>query len=266
VYKSLLKFVRGGGRNCDNHRRSAYRAGIENPFALTEDDILAQIKVGQQHCTYYHQHGKVYRKRHLKERLEVAREEEDEEAERQILGIIKREREQAFWRRLKYTMKKQTGGSVQLVQVEDEDGNIEEFTMQEEVHEAIWSHIHQKHFFLAEEAPICHSLLWETFGYNADSLAGDDRLEGSYIYENDFEEYTQDIRQEVARIREVILERLVDEIVWGSDWGKFWSRAREETSSSESGLHFGHYKAGGRSVVISHFHVMKESLKDVFRK
>jgi hypothetical protein len=36
----------------------------------------------------------------------VAREEEDEEAERQILGIIKREREQAFWRCLKYMMKK----------------------------------------------------------------------------------------------------------------------------------------------------------------
>jgi hypothetical protein len=50
----------------------------------------------QQHCTYYRQHRKAYRKRHLKERLEVAREEENEEAERQILGIIKREREQAF--------------------------------------------------------------------------------------------------------------------------------------------------------------------------
>ncbi len=109
----------------------------------------------------------------------MAREEEDEEAETQILGIIKHEREQAFWRHLKYTMKKQTGGRVQLVQVEDEDGNIEEFTMQEEVHEAIWSNILQKRFFLVEEAPICHSLLRETFGYNADSLAGDEVLEGS---------------------------------------------------------------------------------------
>jgi hypothetical protein len=112
-----------------------------------------------------------------------------------------------------------------LVQVKDEDGNIEEFTMQKEVHEAIWSNIHQKHFFLAQEALICHSPLLESFGYNADSLAGDDVLEGSYIYENDFEKYTQAICQEVAQIWEVIPERLVDEIVWGGDWGKFWSRA-----------------------------------------
>jgi hypothetical protein len=41
VYKSLLKFVRGGGRNHGNLRRAAYRAGIENLYALTEADILA---------------------------------------------------------------------------------------------------------------------------------------------------------------------------------------------------------------------------------
>ncbi len=85
-------------------------------------------------------------------------------------------------------------------------------------------------------------------------------LEGSYIYGNNFEDYTQAICQEVPQIWEVILERLVDEIAWGSDWGKFWSRVREETSSSESGLHFGHYKAGASSAVILHFHVMKASV------
>jgi hypothetical protein len=111
-----------------------------------------------------------------------------------------------------------------------------------------------------EEAPICHSLLWETFGYNADSSAGDEVLEGSYVYENNFEKYTQDICQEVARIWEVITEKLVDEIIWGGDWGKFWSHAWEETSSSESGLHFGHYKSGASSAVISHFHAMKASV------
>ncbi len=85
-------------------------------------------------------------------------------------------------------------------------------------------------------------------------------LKGSYIYENNFEEYTQDICQEVAGIWKVIPERLVDETVQGGDWGKFWSRTWEETSSSESGLHFGHYKAGASSAVILHFHAMKASV------
>ncbi len=85
-------------------------------------------------------------------------------------------------------------------------------------------------------------------------------LKGSYVYENNFEEYIQDICQEVAWFWEVITERAVDEIFWCSDWGKFWSRTREETSFSESGLHFGHYKAGASSAVISHFHPMKASV------
>ncbi len=41
------------------------------------------------------------------------------------------------------------------------------------------------------------------------------------------------------------------------DWGIFWKKAKEETSSSESGLHFSHYKAGASLQLISHFHAMK---------
>ena len=37
-------------------------------------------------------------------------------------------------------------------------------------------------------------------------------------------------------------------------------KAKEDTSSSESGIHFGHYKAGAQSISISHFHALKTSL------
>ena len=48
----------------------------------------------------------------------------NDEAEKQILGIIKKEREQAFWRRIKNAMASQTGGSVQAVQVKDKDDKL----------------------------------------------------------------------------------------------------------------------------------------------
>ncbi len=41
------------------------------------------------------------------------------------------------------------------------------------------------------------------------------------------------------------------------DWEVFWKKAKEETSSSESRLHFSHYKAGAGSPLISHFYAMK---------
>jgi hypothetical protein len=176
VYRSLLRNVRGGNCNRGNLRRAARRVGIEMPFTLTEAEIMVRLEVCSKHCDYYQQNGAENRRRHLRDRLEVAREAENKEAENQILGIIKRERERAFWRKVKYKLGKRSGGSVQTVQVEDGEGNTEVFSTQDEVHEAIWSNIHRKRFYLAEESPICNGSLRETFGYNAETLAGEDVL------------------------------------------------------------------------------------------
>ena len=134
-------------------------------------------------------------------------------AEAEILGIIKRERERAFWRRVKYAMKKQSGGSVRVVQVEDGDGEMVEFSTQAEVHEAIWNNIHQKRFYLAEEAPICCTPLREMFGYNADSEAGDKVLEGRYQFEGDFDHHTREILEETAFTRAAIPQNSVEDII-----------------------------------------------------
>ncbi len=77
--------------------------------------------------------------------------------EHQLLGIIKREKERLFWRKLKYTMGKKSGGSVQAVQVEDTEGNIDVFNTQADIHEVIWSNIHRKRFYLAEDATVLYA-------------------------------------------------------------------------------------------------------------
>jgi len=100
---------------------------------LSEEDVKARLKLCQDHCSYYRTHGRHFRRRYLKERADKAREEGNEEAEKEILGIIKRENERSFWRRVKYAMKKQSGGSVRVVQVEDGEGEIREFSTQAEV-------------------------------------------------------------------------------------------------------------------------------------
>ena len=202
VYKSLLGFLHGKGRNRGNLRRAAYRAGILQPFRLREVDILAQIQICEEHCcSYYKSNGKTHRRLLLQERARNAKEKGDTKAEDEILGIIKRERERAFWRRVKYAMKKQLGGSVRVVQVEDDEGELVEYTSQAEVHEAIWCNIHRKRFYLAEEAPICNTPLREEFGYNANSEAGEEVLEGVFQFDEEFDEHTRDILEETARTR-----------------------------------------------------------------
>ena len=60
VYRSLLRAVRGVRVNHGNLRRTALRAGILSPFALSENEIVERIKVCKQHCGYYKQHGSEY--------------------------------------------------------------------------------------------------------------------------------------------------------------------------------------------------------------
>ena len=43
-------------------------------------------------------------------------------------------------------------------------------------------------------------------------------------------------------------------------WQRRWIKAKEKTSSSVSGLHFSHYKAGAKSTLISHLHVLNTSV------
>ena len=118
-------------------------------------------------------------------------------------------------------MGKRTGGSVQVVQVEDEEGNTEVFTSQADIHEAIWGNIHRKRFHLAEAAPICNAPLREVFGYNADTEAGEAVLAGTYEFDPDFDEATKRICEEVAVIREEIPSNSVDPIIRRGEWSKF---------------------------------------------
>ena len=96
-----------------------------------------------------------YRKQHLNNCLNRDRENNNEDSEKNILAIIQREKDRSFWGRLNYSMGKSQGRSVQSVQIERDQGAIEESTTQKTVHEAIWDEIHQKRFYLAEQAPIC---------------------------------------------------------------------------------------------------------------
>ena len=55
-------------------------------------------------------------------------------------------------------------------------------------------------------------------------------------------------------------ENSVNTRINGTQWQQRWRTASEKTSSSISGLHFGHYKAGAASDSISHFHALKTTI------
>jgi hypothetical protein len=261
VYSTLLSMSAGKRVNRGNLIRSARRAGILAPFDLTETEIRGRLHTCVEHCEYYREHGLPYRRRHLLRCAEIAREEGNEDGSKAILDMIAREQQREFWKRMKGGMQQQSGRSVQSVQVEQEDGAVVEHTDQADIEDAIWTNIHRRRFHLAEEAPICQGRLRGEFGYSANTAASRAVLAGDYIGEDDIDPATQELFDACARIREIVPADSVSDRITGGDWSRHWSRGiREETSSSESGIHFGHIIASAASPLLSHAYATQCSI------
>ena len=142
----------------------------------------------------------------------------------------------------------------------EQQGLLTEYTTVESVHEAIFSNIHCEQFFLAGNAPICTGGLRGWFGYNAVTRTAQAILAGTYVYPPDFDQATREICEECARIRVMIPRDSLNTLLTKEDWRCQWQGRQESTSSSESGLHFGHYIVGISSGHISYFHALKATL------
>ena len=85
-------------------------------------------------------------------------------------------------------------------------------------------------------------------------------LNGSYDYDEDFDKSTKELLEEIMRVSETIPARSIDTNLKIVCRQRRWSEAKEKTSSSVSGQHFSHYKAGAKLALISHLHALKTSV------
>ena len=260
IYSSLLQHQAGRIKNPGNLARAARRAGIANPLSLSTGQLQVRITVCLGKSELLKKAGWLERRRFLREKCSEARVQEKWDLACQILKLIRREQDKAFWGRLRQALGRKRGRSVSSVQVERETGEIAEYSGQARVQEAIFSEIHRKRFFLAEQAPICQGWMRDAFGYLARSPTAEAILNGTYEYPPDFDEPTKELCLACARIRAIVLKDSVSSVIRREEWSNRWKKANEDTSSSESGLHFGHYRASSTSPTITHFHALKASL------
>ncbi len=73
----------------------------------------------------------------------------------------------------------------------------------------------------------------------------------------DSNEATAKLFAEIAAIRAIIPKDLVSIIIMPDQWKRYWKAVNEDTSSSESGLHFSHYKVGSKTDIITHYHAAR---------
>lgn len=180
IYQSLLDYLCGKRKNKGNFKRAAQRQQVRRPFQLSRQEIETRLWVCEKHLDQLRVSGQQYCKRHLLNRVEVARRSGNNKAAQQILAIIECEKLSAFWSQLKYSCGKKKGGSPTTVQVEGPSDTILEYTTQESMNKAIFKNIHNKRFHLAEAAPICNGRLRGEFGYNAISHTAQSILDETF--------------------------------------------------------------------------------------
>ena len=93
MYHSLLHYHKGRVKNRGNLKHAARRCNIPHPLSLTIAEIYDRLKECKRECTFFQEHGKCFRRKHLNARLCLAHEKEDEEAINKISAIIQREQQ-----------------------------------------------------------------------------------------------------------------------------------------------------------------------------
>jgi hypothetical protein len=67
---------------------------------------------------------------------------------------------------------------------------------------------------------------------------------------------TRELFEEIAHIRSQVPSDSVNGLISHNCWQQRWKKVKEDTSSSQSGLHFGHYIAGTDCNYILQFHAL----------
>ena len=68
---------------------------------------------------------------------------------------------------------------------------------------------------------------------------------------------TKELFDKVAAIRRIIPKDSISPAITPGQWRRYWEIVNKETSSSKSGLHFGHYIVGSKSDIIAHYHAAR---------
>jgi hypothetical protein len=117
---------------------------------------------------------------------------------------------------------------------------------------ARFAEVHDKQYALAREVPICNGRLFDDFGYVAKNPASRAVLDGTYQAPANSDIATKELFDKIAAIRRIIPKDLAPIIITPEQWKRYWAIVNEETLSSESGLHFGHYIIGCNSNIVAH--------------
>jgi len=112
----------------------------------------------------------------------------------------------------------------------------------------------QKRFTWAHGSPFLKPPLASSVGDFGTGTAAQDILDGTFICPPDLDVHTRQFIEALKFPSVEACHSTVSLILCPEDFIAHWKHAKEKTSSSPSGLHFGHYKLATYSLPLVHLH------------
>ena len=101
--------------------------------------------------------------------------------------------------------------------------------------------------------------LFDDIGFIGDTTCAQQILNGTYVSPPDTDTATKFLLEEAGITYRKMPHKEMATYVTTEDFRDYWQTANERTSSSYSGLHFGHYKAASFDNVLLAMHAAKLS-------
>ena len=102
----------------------------------------------------------------------------------------------------------------------------------------------EQRFDLAHSAPITMSSLAEKLGYLSDTEFAQQLLSGQVEIPSDVDDTTAIVLEEIVRLGMTVKSFAGEKVIITPEkFRHYWRQVREETASSASEFHFGHYRA-----------------------
>jgi hypothetical protein len=162
-------------------------------------------------------------------------------------------------RHLKRVLAKVQGGSVSWIEVLEE-GQYVEKSDQVAVEQHTMAMCSAR-FCLTEDTPLRQEPMSSALGpFTVNTAAAHAILQGTYMVPGDTDAFTKEFLLTLqANAPRDPRHRISCEIT-KEDFQQFWKKTKERTSSSISGLHYGHYKAAATDDLLSEIHALMTEL------
>ena len=224
--------------------------GIRNSMHCTVEEAQANLRLAKANHKRVKKDAKHLREKFLEEKAKAIAEEGTTSQENVYKQLIQREKQRESSRRIKYVLHKVQGKGVTKVEIHTQDNGTAEITSKEGIERACLQE-NKKKYLQIRHTPCLVEPLKSELGWEAQTLAGEQILEGTYQVPDHSNPYTQQLFDQL-KTAEVTHEFEPAQIT-SKVFADGWKKMNERTSAGISGLHFGHLKSCAKDSFLSSF-------------